>query len=162
MRRGLAGVYVRMRRVRSADAAAQPPPSSGRRAARPRPSIARRNGAFPVPDEVSDEQAVFISDAVPAGFMAADNCNIQSGDIVAVWGCGGVGLMAMISARVLGAIDRLPNRLQLARDRIAAETIDFDKTDVLEALREMTGGRGPDACIDALFPVSTRYGSDGL
>ncbi|MBV8055738.1 MAG: zinc-binding dehydrogenase, partial [Deltaproteobacteria bacterium] len=112
-------------------------------------------GAFPVPDDVTDEQAVFISDAVPTGFMAADNCNIQRGDVIAVWGCGGVGLMAIASARILGAeriiaIDRLPNRLRAASDRFGAETLNFDETDVLEALREMTGGRGPDACIDAV------------
>ena len=112
-------------------------------------------GAFPVPEDVTDEQAVFISDAVPTGFMAADNCNIQRGDVIAVWGCGGVGLMAIASARILGAeriiaIDRLPNRLQIARDKFGAETVNFDETDVLEALREMTGGRGPDACIDGV------------
>jgi threonine dehydrogenase-like Zn-dependent dehydrogenase len=112
-------------------------------------------GAFEVPEDVTDEQAVFISDAVPTGFMAADNCNIQKGDIVAVWGCGGVGLMAMASARILGAeeiiaIDGLPNRLQIAQEKVGAETINFNETDVPDALREMTGGRGPDSCIDAV------------
>ncbi len=120
-------------------------------------------GAFPVPDGVTDEQAVFVSDAVPTGFMAADNCNIQRGDIVAVWGCGGVGLMAMASARILGAeqiiaIDCLPNRLQVASDRLGAETINFHQTDVPEALREMTGGRGPDACVDAVGMEAIGFG----
>ena len=117
-------------------------------------------GAFPIPDGVTDDQAVFVSDAVPTGFMAADNCNIQPGDVVAVWGCGGVGLMAMASARVLGAeriiaIDQAPDRLGLAESRCGAETINFRKTSVTEALREMTGGRGPDACIDAVGMEAT-------
>jgi threonine dehydrogenase-like Zn-dependent dehydrogenase len=103
----------------------------------------------------ADEQAVFVSDAVPTGFMAADNCNIQPGDVIAVWGCGGVGLMAMASARVLGAeriiaIDCLQNRLQLAKGQCGADTINFYETDVLDELRAMTGDRGPDCCIDAV------------
>jgi threonine dehydrogenase-like Zn-dependent dehydrogenase len=114
------------------------------------------NDCFLVPDGLPDEQALFLSDAAPTGYMGADFCNIQPGDVVAVWGCGGVGLMAQQSAYLLGAerviaIDRLPERLQMARDHAGAETIDYTAVDsVVETLKEMTGGRGPDACIDAV------------
>jgi threonine dehydrogenase-like Zn-dependent dehydrogenase len=114
------------------------------------------NDCFPVPPGVSDEQALFLSDAAPTGFMGADFCNLRGGETVAVWGAGGVGLMAMQSAYLLGAgrviaIDRFPERLQLARERAQAETIDYTAVDsVVDALKEMTGGRGPDACIDAV------------
>lgn len=107
-----------------------------------------------VPDDVSDEQAVFASDAFPTGYMAADNCTIQGGDCVAIWGCGGVGLMAVVSAYLLGAgrviaIDRYPERLRLAEEH-GAEILNYMDVDIFEALHEMTGGRGPDACIDAV------------
>lgn len=111
---------------------------------------------FEVPDEVTDEQALFLSDAVPTGYMAADFCDIDPGDTVAVWGCGAVGLMAQRSAYLMGAerviaIDRLPERLALAREKVGSEVIDYSATDsVLEELRELTGGRGPDACIEAV------------
>lgn len=111
---------------------------------------------FRVPDGITDEQALFLSDAVPTGYMGADFCNIRPGETVAVWGCGAVGLMAQRSALLMGAervigIDRLPERLALARDRIGSETIDYSQSGgVLEQLREMTGGRGPDACIEAV------------
>jgi threonine dehydrogenase-like Zn-dependent dehydrogenase len=111
---------------------------------------------FRVPEGISDEQALFLSDAVPTGYMGADFCDIRPGETVAVWGCGAVGLMAQRSAYLMGAdrviaIDRLPERLGLARDQAGAETIDYTEVDsVLEKLREMTGGRGPDACIEAV------------
>jgi threonine dehydrogenase-like Zn-dependent dehydrogenase len=111
---------------------------------------------FPVPEGLRDEQVVFLSDAAPTGYMGADFCNIQPGDTVAVWGCGGVGLIAQKSAYLLGAgrviaIDRFPERLALAREKVKAETINYAETpNVLEILRDMTGGRGPDACIDAV------------
>jgi threonine dehydrogenase-like Zn-dependent dehydrogenase len=113
------------------------------------------NDCFLVPPELSDEQALFLSDAAPTGYMGADFCNIQRGDIVAVWGCGGVGLMAIESAYLLGAerviaIDRFPERLAMARDHARAEVLDYTQVTVLEALKELTGGRGPDACIDAV------------
>lgn len=114
------------------------------------------NDCFKVPEGLSDEQALFASDAAPTGYMGADFCNIQPGDIVAVWGCGGVGLMAQQSAYLLGAervigIDRFPERLQMAREHARAETIDYTAVDsVVETLKEMTGGRGPDACIEAV------------
>jgi threonine dehydrogenase-like Zn-dependent dehydrogenase len=113
-------------------------------------------GCFAVPEGLSDEQALFTSDAGPTGYMGAEFCNIHPGDTVAIWGCGGVGLMAAQSARLLGAeriiaIDRLPERLQLAREKAGAETIDYTRThSILDALKAMTGGRGPDACIDAV------------
>lgn len=113
------------------------------------------NDCFVIPEGVSDEQALFISDAVPTGYMGAEFCEIKPGDVVAVWGCGGVGLMAQKSAFLLGAerviaIDRFPERLRMAREHVGAETLDYTQVDVIEALKEMTGGRGPDACIDAV------------
>ncbi|MBF6168846.1 glutathione-dependent formaldehyde dehydrogenase [Streptomyces gardneri] len=111
---------------------------------------------FPIPEGITDEQALFLSDAVPTGLMGAEFCDIQPGDTVAVWGSGGVGLMAGHSARLLGAdrvfvIDRFPERLSVASEQFGAETIDYTAVDsVQETLRESTGGRGPDACIDAV------------
>lgn len=113
-------------------------------------------GCFEVPEGVSDLDALFLSDAAPTGFMGADFCDIRPGDTVAVWGCGGVGLMAQMSAFLLGAerviaIDRFEERLLMARNHAGAETINYEQLDnVVEVLREMTGGRGPDACIDAV------------
>jgi len=113
-------------------------------------------GPLKVPDELTDEQALFLSDIFPTGYMGADMCGIQPGEIVAVWGCGPVGQFAIKSAYLLGAerviaIDRFPSRLQMARDKAGADTIDYEDVDsVHEALKEMTGGRGPDHCIDAV------------
>lgn len=112
-------------------------------------------GAFKVPDGVSDDAVVFAADAMPTGWMAADFCNLTGGEVVAVWGAGGVGQMAARAAQLLGAervivIDRLPERLATAADRLGVETVNYAETDVLEALREMTAGRGPDACIEAV------------
>jgi threonine dehydrogenase-like Zn-dependent dehydrogenase len=112
-------------------------------------------GPIKVPDDLSDEQVLFLSDILPTGYMAAENCQIQQGDTIAVWGCGPVGQFAIVSAYLLGAarviaIDRLPERLAMARDRAGAETINYDELDVYEELMDMTGGRGPDACIDAV------------
>lgn len=110
---------------------------------------------FPIPYGVTDEQALFLSDAAPTGFMGAEFCDISGGDTVAVFGAGGVGLMAAKSATLLGAeraivIDRVPERLALARE-LGLDTVDYAEVDsVQETLREMTGGRGPDACIDAV------------
>jgi threonine dehydrogenase-like Zn-dependent dehydrogenase len=108
-----------------------------------------------VPEQVSDEQVLFLSDILPTGYMAAENCHIQPGDTVAVWGCGPVGQFAIQSARWLGAeqviaIDDVPARLEMARDRAGAETINFARQSVVEALDDMTSGLGPDACIDAV------------
>lgn len=110
---------------------------------------------FKVPEDIPDEKALFVSDACPTGFMGADLAGIQPGDIVAVWGCGGVGQMAMQSARILGAervfaIDRLPERLRMAAERCGAEPLNYEEVDIQEALTELTGGRGPDRCIDCV------------
>jgi threonine dehydrogenase-like Zn-dependent dehydrogenase len=112
-------------------------------------------GALKVPSGVPDEQVLFLSDIFPTGYMGAENCDIQSGDTIAVWGCGPVGQFAIKSAYLLGAerviaIDRFPERLRMAREHGGAETIDYEEVDVHDALKEMTGGRGPDACIDAV------------
>jgi threonine dehydrogenase-like Zn-dependent dehydrogenase len=98
---------------------------------------------------------LFLSDILPTGYMAAENCSIQPGDTIAVWGCGPVGLFAIACAQLLGAarviaIDRFAERLHLAATKLGADTIDYTEDNVLEALKELTGGRGPDACIDAV------------
>jgi threonine dehydrogenase-like Zn-dependent dehydrogenase len=108
-----------------------------------------------VPDDLDDEQVLFLSDIFPTGYMAAEACGIQPGDTIAVWGCGPVGPFAIKSAYMLGAerviaIDRFPYRLRIARERAGAETINYEECDIFEALEEMTGGRGPDHCIDAV------------
>ena len=112
-------------------------------------------GPIKVPDSLSDEQVLFLSDIFPTGYMAAEACEIQPGDTVAVWGCGPVGQMAMISAWLLGAsrviaIDREPERLRMAADKAKADTLNYEHVDVFDALMDMTGGQGPDACIDAV------------
>ena len=112
-------------------------------------------GPLKVDDDLTDEQVLFLSDILPTGYMGAELCDISPGDVVAVWGAGPVGLFAMVSAYLLGAerviaIDRFPYRLELARSRAGAETINYEDTDVNDALKELTGGRGPDACIDAV------------
>ena len=112
-------------------------------------------GPIKVPDELKDEQVLFLSDILPTGYMAAEACDIAPGQVVAVWGCGPVGQFAIQSAFLLGAesviaIDHYPERLRMARELSGAETLHFDAVDVPDALREMTGGRGPDACIDAV------------
>src|SRR3954452_4793864 len=111
-------------------------------------------GPVKIPESLRDDQALFLSDIFPTGFMAAENCDIQRGDIVAVWGCGPVGQFAIRSAYMLGAerviaLDHVPERLAMAR-QANAETLDFDDESVVEKLKEVTGGRGPDACIDAV------------
>jgi threonine dehydrogenase-like Zn-dependent dehydrogenase len=111
-------------------------------------------GPIRIEGNLTDEQVLFLSDIFPTGYMAAENCNIQPGDTIAVWGCGPVGQFAIRSAFMLGAarviaIDRFPERLRMAGEG-GAESLDYMETDVPESLREMTGGRGPDACIDAV------------
>ncbi|WZO98821.1 zinc-dependent alcohol dehydrogenase [Isosphaeraceae bacterium EP7] len=111
-------------------------------------------GLMKVPDSLTDEQVLFLTDIFPTGYQAADYCDIKGGDVVAVWGAGPVGQFAIRSAFMLGAerviaIDEFPHRLELAR-KGGAETLNFREADVVEALREMTGGRGPDSCIDSV------------
>jgi threonine dehydrogenase-like Zn-dependent dehydrogenase len=113
-------------------------------------------GPIKIPDSLTDEQVLFLSDIFPTGYMAAENCDILPGDTIAVWGCGPVGQFAIQSAYMLGAerviaIDFIPERLRMAQEHGKAEIInDKENTDVVEVLKEMTGGRGPDACIDAV------------
>jgi threonine dehydrogenase-like Zn-dependent dehydrogenase len=110
--------------------------------------------ALRVPEGLSDEQVLFLGDIFPTGYMAAENCDITPGDVVAVWGAGPVGLFAVKSAYMLGAgqviaIDRVPERLEKARSW-GATPINYETSDVLDALKELTQGHGPDACIDAV------------
>lgn len=112
-------------------------------------------GPIKIPEHLSDEQVLFLSDIFPTGYMAAEACGIEAGDTVAVWGCGPVGQFAIKSAYLLGAervvgIDMYPERLRMAHDEGGAEVINFAEKDVYETLKEMTGGRGPDRCIDAV------------
>ncbi len=111
-------------------------------------------GPTKVPAGLTDEQVLFLSDIFPTGYMAAEYCNIQPGDTIAVWGCGPVGQFAIKSAFMLGAerviaIDTVPERLALAR-QTGAQTLDFQKEDIYERIQELTQGRGADACIDAV------------
>ncbi|MGQ5261377.1 zinc-dependent alcohol dehydrogenase [Micromonospora sp. ZYX-F-536] len=112
-------------------------------------------GTIKIEDDLPDEKVLFLSDVLPTGYMAAEMCDIKRGDTIAIWGAGPVGQFAAASALLLGAervivIDRFPYRLRIARENTGAETINYEQTDVLDALREMTAGRGPDACIDAV------------
>jgi threonine dehydrogenase-like Zn-dependent dehydrogenase len=112
-------------------------------------------GPIVVPDNLADEQALFLSDIFPTGYMAAENCDIQPGETVAVWGCGPVAQFTIQSAWMLGAsrviaIDCVDERLEMARTIGRAEVINFEKNDVYDMLQEMTAGRGPDCCVDAV------------
>ena len=112
-------------------------------------------GPIKVPDGIADEKVLFLSDIFPTGYMAAENCNIEKGQTVAIWGCGPVAQFAIQSAWLLGAgrviaIDEVPERLELARTHGRAETLDFSEGDVVDRLIDMTDGRGPDACIDVV------------
>jgi threonine dehydrogenase-like Zn-dependent dehydrogenase len=111
-------------------------------------------GPLKIPDGIPDEKVLFLSDILPTGYMAAENCEIKPGDVIAIWGCGPVGQMAIKSAWLLGAerviaIDTVPERLRMATDNLA-EVINYAEEDVFDRLKTMTGGRGPDACIDAV------------
>jgi threonine dehydrogenase-like Zn-dependent dehydrogenase len=113
-------------------------------------------GPLKVPPDLTDEQVLFLTDIFPTGYMGAEMCDIQGGDVVAVWGAGPVGQFAIASALLLGAerviaIDRFEYRLRMARERAgASETINYEQVNVQDALLELTGGRGPDKCIDAV------------
>jgi threonine dehydrogenase-like Zn-dependent dehydrogenase len=112
-------------------------------------------GPFKVPEDLSDDKVLFLSDILPTGYMGAEMCDIKPGDVIAVWGAGPVGLFAAASAYLLGAervivIDRFGYRLDMAREKVGADTINYEDVDVHETLMEMTGGRGPDSCIDCV------------
>ncbi|MGX2028712.1 zinc-dependent alcohol dehydrogenase [Methylocaldum gracile] len=112
-------------------------------------------GPIKIENGFTDEQVLFLSDIFPTAYMAAEACDIQPGDTVAVWGCGPVGQLTVKSAYLLGAerviaIDRFPDRLRMAREQGRAETLNYEEVDVYDSLMGMTGGRGPDACIDAV------------
>ncbi|HET7158829.1 MAG TPA: zinc-dependent alcohol dehydrogenase [Burkholderiales bacterium] len=113
-------------------------------------------GPLKVPEGLTDEQVLFLSDIFPTGYMGAEMCDIKRGDTIAVWGCGPVGQFAIASAKMLGAeriiaIDRFPERLVMARDKAGAtDVIHYEQQDVYSTLMDLTGGVGPDACIDAV------------
>jgi threonine dehydrogenase-like Zn-dependent dehydrogenase len=116
-----------------------------------------------VPNGLTDEQVLFLTDIFPTGYQGADYCGIEDGDTVAVWGCGPVGQFCIRSAKMLGAahivaIDRIPERLAMA-EAGGAETINFDNEDVYERLNQITKGRGPDRCIDAVGMEAHGHGS---
>ena len=113
-------------------------------------------GPIKIDNDLPDEKVLFLSDIFPTGYMGAELCDIKPGDVIAVWGAGPVGQFAVASAKLLGAerviaIDRFGYRLAMARDEAGADDIiDYEQADVVATLNEMTGGRGPDACIDAV------------
>ncbi|HYD18699.1 MAG TPA: zinc-dependent alcohol dehydrogenase [Patescibacteria group bacterium] len=120
-------------------------------------------GAHKVPDSMNDEQALFLTDIFPTGYMAAENAEIEPGDTVAIWGCGPVGQFAikcawMFNPKRVIAIDNVPERLAMAEREGKAEVINFDNEDVYERLQAMTGGRGPDRCIDAVGAEASGHG----
>lgn len=122
-------------------------------------------GPLKVPDGLEDDKVLFLTDIFPTGYMAAENADIEEGDTVAVWGCGPVGQFAIRSAYMLGAarviaIDRFAERLKMAKEQGKAEIINYEEVDAGEALKEMTGGRGPDRCIDAVGMEA--HGTDAM
>jgi len=125
-------------------------------------------GPIKVPDHLSDEQVLFLTDIFPTGYQAAEYCNIQEGDTIVVFGCGPVGQFSIKSAYMLGAerviaVDRVPERLELARTKANAEVVNFDEeSHFIEEIKEMTGGRGPDACIDAVGMEAHGAGLDNF
>ncbi len=125
-------------------------------------------GPLVIPGDIPDEKVLFLSDIFPTGYMAAENCSIRAGATVAIWGAGPVGLMSALSARLLGAeqviiIDRVPERLALAESQCQARTLNYESDDdITESLKEMTGGRGPDAVIDAVGMEAHGTGASGM
>ena len=125
-------------------------------------------GPLKIPDGLEDEQVLFLSDIFPTGYMAAENCNIHEGDTVAVWGAGPVGQFAVKSAFMLGAekvvlIDHYEDRLELARENNKnIVTLNFDDVEIADKLKDLTGGRGPDSCIDAVGLESHGTSPDAL
>ena len=124
-------------------------------------------GPLKIQGDLTDEQVLFLSDILPTGYMAAEQCGIEPGDTVAVWGCGPVGQFAMLSARLLGAerivaIDRIPERLQMAKEHNDAITLNYEEVNVPEVLNELTGGRGIDRCIDAVGMEAHGHGVNAV
>jgi threonine dehydrogenase-like Zn-dependent dehydrogenase len=124
-------------------------------------------GPLKIQGDLTDEQVLFLSDILPTGYMAAEQCGIEPGDTVAVWGCGPVGQFAMLSARLLGAerivaIDRFPERLQMAKEHNDAITLNYEEVNVPEVLDELTGGRGVDRCIDAVGMEAHGHGVNAV
>ena len=121
-------------------------------------------GPLKIENGLSDEQVLFLSDILPTGYMGAEMCDIEPGDVIAVWGAGPVGQFAIASAFLLGAerviaIDRFAYRLDMAREHSGAETINYEEVDsVIDTLKELTGGRGPDKCIDAVGMEAHAHG----
>src|SRR5687767_4541531 len=125
-------------------------------------------GPMKVPDHLTDDQVLFLTDIFPTGYMGAEMCDIKPGSTIAVWGCGPVGQFAIASAKLLGAeqviaIDRFPYRLRMAREKAGADiTINYEEVNVMEALKELTGGVGPDGCIDAVGMEAHAPGIEGF
>lgn len=139
---------------------------AGGQAQMARVPFADMNG-FKVPDELTDEQVLFLTDILPTGYMAAEQCDIRHGDTIAVWGCGPVGQFAIKSAKLLEAervfaIDRFTPRLAMAEENSGAIPINYAEQDVYETLMDATGGRGPDACIDAVGAEAHTPGVVGI
>jgi threonine dehydrogenase-like Zn-dependent dehydrogenase len=122
-------------------------------------------GPLKIENGVSDETVLFLSDILPTGYMGAEFCEIDGGEVIAVWGAGPVGQFAAASAQLLGAervilIDRFEYRLEIARTHLGVETLNYEEVDSIpEALKELTGGRGPDACIDAVGLEAHHHGA---
>jgi len=125
-------------------------------------------GPLKIPAGLTDEQVLFLSDILPTGYMGAEMCDIKPGDVIAVWGAGPVGQFAIASARMLGAeriiaIDRFPYRLNMALEKAGAtDILNYEEVNVREALLELTGGRGPDACIDAVGMEAHGHGAPAM
>jgi threonine dehydrogenase-like Zn-dependent dehydrogenase len=122
-------------------------------------------GPIKIENGLPDESVLFLSDILPTGYMGAEFCEITGGEVIAIWGAGPVGQFAAASAKLLGAervilIDRFDYRLRIARQNLEVETLDYEEVDsVPEALKELTGGRGPDACIDAVGLEAHHHGA---
>lgn len=124
-------------------------------------------GPIKIENGFSDEQVLFLSDIFPTGYQAIEQAGVNPGDVVAVWGCGPVGLFAIKSAFMFGAeqviaIDRVPERLEMVKENSPAEVLNFEGVDVVEVLKDMTGGRGPDVCVEAVGMEAHVAGIEGL
>jgi threonine dehydrogenase-like Zn-dependent dehydrogenase len=122
-------------------------------------------GPIKIENGIPDESVLFLSDILPTGYMGAEFCEITGGEVIAIWGAGPVGQFAAASAKLLGAervilIDRFDYRMRIAEENLDVETLDYEEVDsVPEALKELTGGRGPDACIDAVGMEAHHHGA---